>query len=145
MHLDLERGDRADKVKDAVNYHLKPAPIAIVDAAIVDDEFPCPVDAKQRHYLYRIINRRAPLTLDRGQAWAVPVPLDADAMHSAAQALIGKHDFTTFRSAHCQAKSPVRTMDEITISRYGEEIEIICRARSFLHNQVRSIVGSLKM
>lgn len=144
VHLDLERGDKADKVKDAINFHLKPAPISVVASERVSDEFHARFDATKRHYLYRIINRRAPLTLDLGQAWAVPVPLDADAMHRAAQALIGKHDFTTFRSVHCQAKSAIRTMDEITVSRYGEEIEVICRARSFLHNQVRSIVGSLK-
>ncbi len=143
-HVDLERGDTADRVRDAVNFHLKPHPIAIVAAETVADDFHARFDATRRHYLYRIINRRAPLTLDRGQVWAVPVPLDADAMHHAAQVLVGKHDFTTFRSVHCQAKSPLRTLDEIRVSRYGEEIEIVCRARSFLHNQVRSFVGSLK-
>jgi len=144
VHLDLERGDPADKVRDAINFHLKPAPISIVTAETVSDEFHARFSATKRHYLYRIINRRAPLTLDLGQAWQVPVALDAEAMHKAAQALVGKHDFTTFRSVHCQAKSPLRTMDEISVSRYGDEIEVTCRARSFLHNQVRSIVGSLK-
>lgn len=144
VHLDLERGDTADRVRDAINFHLKPEPISVVSSELVSEEFHARFSATKRHYLYRIINRRAPLTLDLGQAWQVPVPLDADAMHKAAQALVGKHDFTTFRSVHCQAKSPLRTMDEISVSRYGDEIEIICRARSFLHNQVRSIVGSLK-
>lgn len=143
-HVDIERGDRPDKVRDAVNYHLKPHPVAIVEAEIVDGEFDARFSATRRHYLYRIINRRAPLTLDRGQAWMVPVPLDAEAMHHAAQVLVGKHDFTTFRSVHCQAKSPVKTLDEIRVSRYGDDIEVTCRARSFLHNQVRSLVGSLK-
>ena len=144
VHVDLARGDVAGKVRDAVNYHLKPHPIAIVEAETVDAEFHARFDATKRHYLYRIINRRAPLTLDRGQVWAVPVPLDADAMHHAAQVLVGKHDFTTFRSVHCQARSPLKTMDEVRVSRYGEEVEVVCRARSFLHNQVRSLVGSLK-
>jgi len=144
VHVDLARGDAAGKVRDAVNYHLKPHPIAIVEAETVDDAFHARFDATKRHYLYRIINRRAPLTLDRGQVWAVPVPLDAEAMHHAAQVLVGKHDFTTFRSVHCQAKSPLKTMDEVRVSRYGEEVEVVCRARSFLHNQVRSLVGSLK-
>lgn len=144
VHVDIARGDRPDKVRDAVNHHLKPDPVAIVDAEPANDGFHARFDATRRHYLYRIINRRAPLTLDRGQAWAVPVPLDADAMHHAAQVLVGKHDFTTFRSVHCQADSALRTMDAVTVSRYGEEIEIMCKARSFLHNQVRSIVGTLK-
>lgn len=145
IHVDLERGDPADKVRDAINYHLKPHPVAVVEAEIVSHEFHARFGATKRHYLYRIINRRAPLTLDRGQAWGVSVPLDADAMHHAGQALVGHHDFTTFRSVHCQAKSPVKTMDQVRVSRYGEEIEIVCEARSFLHNQVRSIVGTLKM
>jgi len=144
VHVDLGRGDVASKVRDAVNYHLKPHPIAIVEAETVDAKFHARFDATKRHYLYRIINRRAPLTLDRGQVWAVPVPLDAEAMHHAAQVLVGKHDFTTFRSVHCQARSPLKTMDEVRVSRYGEEVEVVCRARSFLHNQVRSLVGSLK-
>ncbi len=94
--------------------------------------------------MYRVVKRRAPLALDRGQAWLVHKPLDADAMHAAAQALVGRHDFTTFRSVQCQAKSPVKTVDEISVARYADEIEIVCRARSFLHNQVRSFVGTLR-
>ena len=144
-HVDLARGDRADKVRDAINYHLKPHPVAVVDAEIVPEDFHARFGATRRHYLYRIVNRRAPLTLDRGQAWSVSVPLDADAMHHAAQVLVGHHDFTTFRSVQCQARSPLRTMDVVRVARYGEEVEITCQARSFLHNQVRSIVGTLKM
>jgi tRNA pseudouridine38-40 synthase len=144
VHLDLKRNDEAYRVRDAINFHLKPAPISVISSELVSEGFHARFSATKRHYLYRIINRRAPLTLDLGQAWQVPVTLDAEAMHSAAQALVGKHDFTTFRSVQCQAKSPLRTMGEISVSRYGDEIEVICRAKSFLHNQVRSIVGSLK-
>ncbi|MCE9650635.1 MAG: tRNA pseudouridine(38-40) synthase TruA [Parvibaculum sp.] len=144
-HIDLEQPVRVDVLRDAVNAHLRPHPVAIVEAEEVGPEFEARFSAIRRHYLYRIVNRRAPLTLDRKQAWLVHVPLDADAMHAAAQSLIGKHDFTTFRSLQCQAKSPEKTLDELTVSRYGDEIEITARARSFLHNQVRSIVGSLKL
>jgi tRNA pseudouridine38-40 synthase len=144
-HIDLENAVTTDSLRDAVNAHMRPHPVAIVEAEEVDAEFEARFSAIRRHYLYRIVNRRAPLTLDRGQAWLVHKPLDAEAMHAAAQSLIGKHDFTTFRSMQCQAKSPEKTLDELTVSRYGEEIEIVARARSFLHNQVRSIVGSLKL
>lgn len=144
-HIDLETQVRPDTLRDAVNAHMRGHPVAIVEAEQVPDSFEARFGAIRRHYLYRIVNRRAPLTLDAKQAWLVHRPLDADAMHTAAQALIGKHDFTTFRSMQCQAKSPVKTMDRITVSRYAEEIEITCEARSFLHNQVRSIVGTLKL
>ncbi|MGX1197626.1 tRNA pseudouridine(38-40) synthase TruA [Parvibaculum sp. MBR-TMA-1.3b-4.2] len=144
-HIDLEDEVRPDTLRDAVNAHMRGHPVAIVEAEQVPDSFEARFGAIKRHYLYRIINRRAPLTLDAKQAWLVHRPLDAEAMHDAAQALIGKHDFTTFRSMQCQAKSPVKTMDRITVSRYAEEIEITCEARSFLHNQVRSIVGTLKL
>lgn len=143
-HIDLEKEAAPDKLRDAVNYHLKPHAVAVLAAEKVGADFDARFSARRRHYSYRIINRRAPLTVDKDRAWLVHAPLDAGAMHEAGQVLIGKHDFTTFRSAHCQAKSPVKTMDEVSVSRYGEEIEIVCRARSFLHNQVRSIVGSLK-
>jgi tRNA pseudouridine38-40 synthase len=143
-HIDLEKEAAPDKLRDAVNFHLKPHAVAILNAEQVGVGFDARFSARRRHYSYRIINRRAPLTVDKDRAWLVHAPLDAPAMHEAGQVLIGKHDFTTFRSAHCQAKSPVKTMDEVSVSRYGEEIEIVCRARSFLHNQVRSIVGSLK-
>lgn len=144
-HIDLENAVRTDVLRDAVNAHLRPHPVAIVEAEEVGPEFEARFSAIRRHYLYRIVNRRAPLTLDRKQAWLVHVPLDADAMHAAAQVLVGKHDFTTFRSLQCQAKSPEKTLDELSVARYGDEIEITARARSFLHNQVRSIVGSLKL
>lgn len=144
-HVDLENDVATDTLRDAVNAHMRPHPVAIVEAERVSDDFEARFGAIKRHYMYRIINRRAPLTLDRQQAWLVHKPLDTDAMHAAAQVLVGHHDFTTFRSVQCQAKSPVKTMDEVSVSGYGEDIEIICRARSFLHNQVRSIVGTLKM
>ncbi len=143
-HIDLEKEAPPDKLRDAVNFHLKPHAVAVLAAEKVGEDFDARFSARRRHYSYRIINRRAPLTVDKDRAWLVHAPLDAGAMHEAGQVLVGKHDFTTFRSAHCQAKSPVKTMDEVSVSRYGEEIEIVCRARSFLHNQVRSIVGSLK-
>ena len=143
-HIDLETEVACDTLRDAVNAHLRPHPVAIVEAEQVPDAFEARFSAVKRHYMYRIVNRRAPLTLDRGQAWLVHKPLDADAMHAAAQALVGRHDFTTFRSVQCQAKSPVKTVDEISVARYADEIEIVCRARSFLHNQVRSFVGTLR-
>jgi tRNA pseudouridine38-40 synthase len=142
-HLDLTKALTADKVRDAINYHLKPEPVAVTEAEPVGDEFHARFSATQRHYLYRMIDRRAPLTLDRGQVWRVTRKLDAEAMHHAAQALVGSHDFTTFRDAHCQAESPVKTLDAISVSRYGEEVQLTCSARSFLHRQVRSMVGSL--
>jgi tRNA pseudouridine38-40 synthase len=144
-HVDLENPVPADRLRDAVNAHMRPHPVAIVEAEEIGGDFEARFSATRRHYLYRIVNRRAPLTLDRGQAWLVHRPLDAGRMHDAAQLLTGKHDFTTFRSMQCQAKSPEKTLDELVVSRYGEEIEIVARARSFLHNQVRSIVGSLKL
>ena len=142
-HLDLVKDLDAGKVRDALNYHLKPDPVAVLEAERVDDEFHARFSAASRHYLYRMIDRRPPLTLDRGQVWRVPKRLDAEAMHHAAQALIGQHDFTTFRDAQCQAESPVKTLDAISVSRYGEEVQLTCSARSFLHRQVRSMVGSL--
>jgi tRNA pseudouridine38-40 synthase len=144
-HIDLPEPVACDTLRDAVNAHMRPHPVSIVEAEEAAPDFEARFGAIRRHYLYRIVNRRAPLTLDRGQAWLVYRPLDAEAMHAAAQVLIGNHDFTTFRSTQCQAKSPVKTLDEISVARYGEEIEIVTRARSFLHNQVRSIVGSLKL
>tara|TARA_R110000868_G_scaffold45115_3_gene150035 strand:+ start:898 stop:1638 length:741 start_codon:yes stop_codon:yes gene_type:complete len=145
VHVDLEQAVRADVLRDAVNAHMRPHPISIVEADEVADTFEARFTATRRHYLYRIVNRRAPLTLDRGQAWLVHKPLDVDAMHDAAQVLVGTHDFTTFRSVQCQAKSPVKTLDELSVARYGDDIEVIARARSFLHNQVRSLVGTLRL
>jgi tRNA pseudouridine38-40 synthase len=142
-HFDLFRDWRADRVRDALNAQLRPHPIAVLSAEKVDDGFDARFSAKRRHYRYRIVNRRADLALERNRAWRVPRRLDAEAMHEAAQALVGRHDFTTFRSAECQAKSPVKTLDRLTVERAGEEIRISAAARSFLHHQVRSMVGSL--
>ncbi len=142
-HLDLTREIRADKLRDALNAHLRPDPVAVLDAEKVGEDFHARFDAIERSYLYRIINRRADLALDAGRAWRAPVRLDHEAMHEAAQALVGQHDFSTFRDAQCQAESPVKTLDSIDVSRLGEEVQVRCAARSFLHRQVRSIVGSL--
>jgi tRNA pseudouridine38-40 synthase len=145
-HVDLARSWPADTVRDAVNAHLSQAgeTVSILAATEVDDGFDARFSAVGRHYLYRILNRRAPPALEKNRVWWVPRPLDAEAMHEAAQALVGRHDFTTFRSVHCQAKSPVRTLDRLDVTRDGEAIEIRASARSFLHNQVRSMVGTLK-
>jgi tRNA pseudouridine38-40 synthase len=142
-HVDLEREWRGDKVRDAVNAHLRPHPVAVLTAEKVGEEFDARFSARKRHYLYRIVNRRADLALERTRAWRVPRRLDAEAMNAAAQCLVGKHDFTTFRSTECQAKSPVKTLDQLDVTRDGDEVRIATSARSFLHNQVRSMVGSL--
>ena len=142
-HVDIEKDFRDDVVRDALNQHLKPAPIAVVAATRAEENFHARFSCTGRAYEYRIINRRPPLTLERGRAWRVAARLDAERMHDAAQALVGRHDFTTFRAAHCQADSPVKTLNEISVRRAGEEIAVRCAARSFLHHQVRSIVGSL--
>jgi len=142
-HVDLTKEWDTDTVRDALNAHLRPHPIAILAVERAADDFNARSSAIRRHYLYRIVNRRADLTLDAGRAWRVPRPLDAAAMHAAAQRLVGKHDFTTFRSTECQAKSPVKTLDVLKVERAGEDICVTSVARSFLHNQVRSMVGSL--
>jgi tRNA pseudouridine38-40 synthase len=142
-HVDLTKDWDTDTVRDALNAHLRPHPVAILSAEKVSADFNARTSAVKRHYLYRILNRRADLTLDLGHAWRVPRPLDCAAMHAAAQALIGKHDFTTFRSTECQAKSPVKTLDRLDVAREGDEMTVLASARSFLHNQVRSMVGSL--
>lgn len=142
-HADLTKEWDTDTIRDALNAHLRPHPIAILAAERAADDFNARTSAIRRHYLYRIINRRADLTLEAGRAWRVPRPLDAAAMHKAAQRLIGKHDFTTFRSTECQAKSPVKTLDILKVERGGEDVYVTAVARSFLHNQVRSMVGSL--
>ncbi len=145
-HLDLARPWNADKVRDAINAHLTRAgdTVAIVAAMQTADEFDARFSATARHYLYRILNRRAPPALERHRAWHVRRHLDVGAMHDAAQTLIGRHDFTTFRSVQCQAKSPIRTLDRLDVTRNGEIVEIRASARSFLHNQVRSMVGTIK-
>jgi tRNA pseudouridine38-40 synthase len=142
-HVDLTKEWDTDTVRDALNAHLRPHPIAILAAERAADDFNARSSAMRRHYLYRIVNRRADLTLEAGRAWRVPRPLNAATMHTAAQGLVGKHDFTTFRSTECQAKSPVKTLDILKAERAGEDIYVTAVARSFLHNQVRSMVGSL--
>ncbi|HET7804538.1 MAG TPA: tRNA pseudouridine(38-40) synthase TruA [Pseudolabrys sp.] len=142
-HVDLSKDWDTDTIRDALNAHLRPHPIAILAAERAADDFSARTSAIRRHYLYRIVNRRADLTLEAGRAWRVPRPLDAAAMHAAAQRLVGKHDFTTFRSTECQAKSPVKTLDSLKVGRSGEDVNVTSVARSFLHNQVRSMVGSL--
>jgi len=142
-HFDLSSVRETDTIRDALNAHLRPHPIAILSAEKVAPDFDARRSAVRRHYLYRIANRRPDLAIDRGRAWRVPRRLDADAMHAAAQRLVGKHDFTTFRSTECQAKSPEKTLDRLDVSPAGGEIHVTAVARSFLHNQVRSMVGSL--
>jgi len=142
-HVDLARDWDTDTVRDALNAHLRPHPVAVLSADKMAGDFNARTSAVKRHYLYRIVNRRADLTLDAGRAWRVPRPLDTGTMHAAAQHLVGKHDFTTFRSTECQAKSPVKTLDRLDVERHGEEVNVLASARSFLHNQVRSMVGSL--
>lgn len=144
-HFDLAKPQEPDTIRDAVNFHLKPNPIAVLDAVQVHNDFHARFDGRMRQYLYRILTRRAPPTVDAGRVWPVPVALDAAAMHDAAQVLVGKHDFSTFRAAQCQAKSPVKTLSDISVSRRGPEIHIAVRAPSFLHHQVRSITGTLKL
>jgi tRNA pseudouridine38-40 synthase len=143
-HVDLMREWREDRLRDALNAHLRPDPIAVLSTRAVDATFEARFSAVRRHYRYVIDNRRAPLALAAGRAWHVKRKLDADAMHAAAQALVGRHDFTTFRAAECQASSPVRTLERLDVRRDGEVIEIVTSARSFLHTQVRSLAGSLE-
>ena len=144
-HFDLERAARANTVADALNAHLQPDPIAVLDATAVGPGFDARLSARERAYLYRIVNRRAPLTTQRHRAWLVQTPLDAEAMNGAAARLVGRHDFSTFRASLCQARSPVKTLDVLEVVREEEEIRIRARARSFLHHQVRNIAGTLKL
>jgi tRNA pseudouridine38-40 synthase len=143
-HVDLPREWRGDRLRDALNAHLRQRPVAILAAEPVADGFDARFSAIRRHYLYRIVNRRAPLTIEHGQAWLVTRPLDAEAMAEAATRLLGKHDFSTFRAAECQAQSPLRTLGRLDVERIGDEILVRASARSFLHTQVRSMVGSLE-
>ena len=145
VHLDIAKETTAETVRDALNFHLKPAPVAVLTVEPVEDGFHARFSATGRAYLYRIVNRRAPLALERGRAWLVGAPLDAASMHDAAQVLAGRHDFTSFRAALCQAASPVKTLDRLEVMRHGEEIAIVAEARSFLHHQVRNMVGTLKL
>mgnify|MGYP005836439137 CR=1 FL=1 len=144
-HVDLAREWPADTVRDALNFHLRPTPVVVLACEMVAQDFDARFSARARHYLYRILNRRAPACLDRERVWHVQAPLDADAMQAGARHLIGRHDFTTFRAAQCQAKSPVRTLDALRVVQDSEEVHIHASARSFLHHQVRSIAGTLKL
>ena len=143
-HFDLHRDWKTDTVRDAINNLVRPHRVSILKAEVVAPQFNARFDATQRGYLYRITNRRAPLALNREFCWWVPVTLDADIMHEAAQRLLGKHDFSTFRATNCQASSAIKTLDLLTVVRSGDEICITARARSFLYHQVRNIVGTLK-
>jgi tRNA pseudouridine38-40 synthase len=142
-HCDIAKQFRPDRLRDALNAHLRPNPIAVLDAEIVADDFEARFSALKRHYRYRIVNHRANLALDLGRVWRVPQRLDSEAMHAAAQRLLGKHDFTTFRDTECQAKSPEKTLDQLDVVREGDAVTVLTSARSYLHSQVRSMVGSL--
>ncbi len=143
-HFDLARPREPFRIREAVNFHLRPAPAVVRDCAEVASDFDARFSATRRHYLYRILNRRPPPALDRNRVWWVSVPLDHTQMARAAAMLVGRHDFTTFRAAQCQANSPLRTLDRLDVTREGEEIHVRASARSFLHHQVRSMVGTLK-
>ena len=138
-------GFTPEKLRDALNYHMKPWPVAVLRAAPAPDGWNARFSAIRRCYRYRILNRRARPALAAGRVWHVPAALDAEAMHAAAQTLLGRHDFSSFRAAACQAKSPLRTLDRLDVRRDGELIEVVCEARSFLHHQVRNMVGTLKL
>jgi tRNA pseudouridine38-40 synthase len=143
VHIDLEKAWDPAVVRDALNAHLVPEPIAVLDAAEADAGFHARFSATARRYLYRILDRKSPPALERGRVWHVKKPLDAEAMHRAGQILVGHHDFTTFRDIDCQAKSPMKTLDRLEAARVGEEVQLTFSARSFLHRQVRSMTGSL--
>jgi len=143
IHLDLDKDWKPEVVRDALNAHLVPEPIAVLDAAVAPEGWHARFSARERRYLYRILNRKSPPALDKGRVWHVKKPLDAAAMHAAAQILVGHHDFTTFRDLGCQAKSPMKTLDLATVRREGEQVLLEFASRSFLHRQVRSMTGSL--
>jgi tRNA pseudouridine38-40 synthase len=144
-HLDLAREVALETLRNALNHHLRPRPVVVLEAVRVANDFHARFSARARHYCYWIVNRRAPLALGAGRAWQVAVPLDAEVMHEAAQRLLGHHDFTSFRSSICQAATSNKTLDRLNVSRHGEVVEITASARSFLHHQVRNMVGSLKL
>jgi len=144
-HFDIERETDADTVCDALNHFLRHEPVVILDAVEVDEDFHARFSATGRHYRYLIRNRRPRPTVTRTQEWWVPTALDADAMHDAAQVLVGEHDFSSFRASICQAKSPVKTLDRLVVRREGEVIVVEASARSFLHHQVRNMVGTLEL
>ncbi|MBL4871105.1 MAG: tRNA pseudouridine(38-40) synthase TruA, partial [Robiginitomaculum sp.] len=142
-HLDMRKNLRADKLRDGLNFHLGKHPITVLEAEIVAPDFNCRFDAQSRTYLYRILDRRMKLSLDKGRVWRIPVKMDAELMNHAAGVLLGEHDFTTFRDKQCQAKSPIKKLDALSVARVGQEIHIHAQARSFLHRQIRSITGAL--
>ena len=142
-HVDLAKEWDSDTVRDAINFHLRPRPVAVLAAEQVAADFDARFSAIKRHYLYHISNRRADLALEQNRAWRVPRRLDREAMQAAAQQLVGRHDFTTFRSTECQAKSPLKTLDRLDVARDGDDVRVFASARSFLQHQVRSMVGSL--
>jgi tRNA pseudouridine38-40 synthase len=144
VHADLARSWRADILREALNAHMRPQPVAILLAEEVPDTFDARFSAIRRHYLYRILNRRAPPTVTAGRAWHLKRKISAAAMHEAAQFMLGEHDFSTFRDSQCQAASPVRTLERFDVTQDGDEILFRVSARSFLHRQVRSMVGSLE-
>ncbi len=143
--VDLTQDWPSDTVRDAISFHLKPLPVVVLEAERVSADFTARLSAIRRHYRYRIVNRRPRLALDHGRAWHVARPLQSAAMHAAARRLVGHHDFTSFRAAECQANSPVKTLDRLDVVRVGEEIHVIAEARSFLHHQVRNMVGTLEL
>jgi tRNA pseudouridine38-40 synthase len=142
-HIDLQKDWPADTVRKALNAHLRPEPIVVLDAEVAPEGWHARFSATERRYRYRILNRPSPPGLDQGHVWHVKAPLDAEAMHAAAQGLVGHHDFTTFRDLACQAKSPVKTLDVAAVRREGQEVVLVFEARSFLHRQVRSMTGSI--
>jgi tRNA pseudouridine38-40 synthase len=143
VHIDLEKDWKPEVVRDALNAHLRPEPIVVLDAQVAPEDWHARFSARERRYLYRILNRKSPPALDQGRVWHVKKPLDAAAMHAAAQHLVGHHDFTTFRDLACQAKSPMKTLDVARVRREGEAVLLDFASRSFLHRQVRSMTGSL--
>ncbi|MBK8159481.1 MAG: tRNA pseudouridine(38-40) synthase TruA [Rhodospirillaceae bacterium] len=144
-HVGIAKDIDPQRLMAAINFHVRPHPVSVIECSIAVGDFHARFSAIGRAYLYRIVNRRAPLAIDRGHAWLVSVPLDSDAMHEAAQRLVGRHDFTTFRASLCQAKSPVKSLERLDVMRQGEEIQIVAEARSFLHHQVRNMVGTLRL
>jgi tRNA pseudouridine38-40 synthase len=144
-HVDLPKAWDPFVLRNAINGNVRPHKVAVLEVHEASEDFHARFSATERRYLYRILNRRSPPALDEGKVWHVPQPLDAGHMHEAAQVLVGKHDFSTFRAASCQALSPIKTLDALNVSRFGDEIEIEAVARSFLHNQVRSMVGTVKL
>ena len=144
-HIDLPDAHSAGAVRDALNFHMKPHPVVVLDAVAVAPDWSARFSADRRSYRFRILNRRSRPGLMAGRVWHVPAPLDATAMHQAAQRLLGRHDFTSFRAASCQAASPIRTLERLDVTRHGDIVEITAEARSFLHHQVRNLAGTLKL